>query len=133
MKRPCDKISKAPVSFNRNGLQGYKNAFILITTFILFSINCFSTRCPISRKSFSSSSSTTQNCLGTNWSQIGPHGISVSWYHLSTAAFANPGPPSVTEEPHNCLLQFRAFLTLILFSTSVLKSMTIVPQGWRSF
>lgn len=120
-------IQSLRVSFNSYGLQGYKNIFILIITFILFSINCLSNRCPISRKSRNRNFIFILNNPKLSQEQTEAtlvYMVSVSWCHWSTAAVADSGPRSVTEKPHNFLP--------ILFSTIVPKSMTreSLRTGW---
>lgn len=73
VRRPWDNIQSPQIFFNRYDLQEYKNTLILIITFILFSINCLSTRCPISRKSriflfHLNNPKISQNKVGPDWS-----------------------------------------------------------------
>lgn len=128
-------IQSLRFSFNSYGLQGYKNIFILIITFILFSINCLSTRCPISRKSRTRNFIFILNNPKLSQEQTEAtfvYMVSVSWCHWFTAAFADSGPRSVTEKPHNFLSKFRAFLIPILFSTIVPESMSTEPQDRKN-
>lgn len=133
----CEKalrqyIQSLRVSFNMYDLQGYKNIFILIITFILFSINYLSTRCPISRKSRTRELLFHPNKpkMSQEWIEASlVYMVSVSWWGWSTAAFAEFRSMLCHRKPPQFRFTIQSFLDSYPFLYYCSPKQTIVPQA----